>query len=85
MSAIVAFVLNDVRHDSRVLREAATLSAAGHPVTIVGRTVDPYAAFAERTVTAAGGPLIRVPVAGGPLRWALLARRPWRLPAALAV
>jgi glycosyltransferase involved in cell wall biosynthesis len=84
VSAIVAFVLNDVRHDSRVLREAATLTAAGHPVTIVGRTVDPQAAAPERTTTAAGGPLIRVPVAGGWLRWALLARHPSRLPGALA-
>ncbi|MCI0581387.1 MAG: glycosyltransferase [Chloroflexi bacterium] len=83
MSAIVAFVLNDVRHDSRVLREAATLSGAGHPVTIVGRTVDPYARSPERTATAAGGSLVRVPVARGWLRWLLLARRPARLPAAL--
>jgi glycosyltransferase involved in cell wall biosynthesis len=31
------FVLNDVTHDSRVLREAASLGAAGHRVTVVGR------------------------------------------------
>ena len=30
------YVMNDVRHDSRVLREAATLAAAGHRVSIVG-------------------------------------------------
>ncbi len=78
MTEIVAFVLNDTRHDSRVLREAMTLAAAGHPVTIVGRTVDPYASVPERTTTPAGGPLIRVPVASGPLRWGLLARRPGR-------
>ena len=83
MTAIVAFVLNDIRHDSRVLREAATLTAAGHSVTIVGRTIDPYAARPERTTSAAGGPLVRVPVAGGWLRWILLARRPSRLPVAL--
>ena len=84
MSEVVAFVLNDARHDSRVLREAATLAAAGHPVTIVARTIDPFAASEERTTTAAGGPLIRVPVARGWIRWALLAPRPGRLPAALA-
>ena len=84
MSSIVAFVLNDASHDSRVLREAATLTAAGHPVTIVARTVDPYAASPERTTTADGVPLVRVPVADGWLRWVLLARRPARLPAALA-
>lgn len=79
MSGIVAFVLNDARHDSRVLREAATLAAAGHDVTIVARTVDPYAAEPERTTTADGVPLVRVPVASGPLRWLHLARRPGRL------
>jgi glycosyltransferase involved in cell wall biosynthesis len=84
VSAVLAFVLADARHDSRVLREAATLTAAGHPVTIVGRTIDPYAASAERTVTADGVPLIRVPVASGWLRWAFLARRPARLPGAAA-
>ena len=83
VSGIVAFVLNDVVHDSRVLREAASLTAAGHPVTIVGRTADPYAAATDRT-TAAGGPLIRVPVARGWLRWLLVARRPGSLRAALA-
>ena len=30
------YVMNDVRHDSRVLREAATLAGAGHRVTIIG-------------------------------------------------
>lgn len=34
---IVMFVQNDVTRDSRVLREAATLAAAGHAVTVVGR------------------------------------------------
>ena len=76
MSGIVAFVLNDVEHDSRVLREAASLHAAGHEVVIVGRTRNAYAAVPERTTTSDGVPLIRVPVARGPLRWLLLARRP---------
>ena len=34
---VVMFVYNDVTRDSRVLREAATLVAAGHHVTIIGR------------------------------------------------
>ena len=34
---VVMFVHNDVSLDSRVLREAKSLSDAGHRVTIVGR------------------------------------------------
>ena len=82
MSGIVAFVLDDVVHDSRVLREAATLDAAGHRVTIIGRTTSAYASRPDRFLTVAGVPVIRVPVATGLLRWALLARRPRSLPAA---
>ena len=82
MSGIVAFVLNDVEHDSRVLREAGSLRAAGHEVVIVGRTADPYAGEPDRAVTADGVTLVRVPVARGPLRWLLLARRPRALLAA---
>ncbi|MES2210117.1 MAG: glycosyltransferase [Chloroflexota bacterium] len=78
MSGIVAFVLNDARFDSRVQREAATLAAAGHHVTLVGRTTDPYAAAPERDVLASGVAILRVPVASGGLRWLLLARRPAR-------
>ncbi|MCU0309252.1 MAG: glycosyltransferase [Chloroflexi bacterium] len=37
---IAMYVRNDVRHDARVLREATTLVAAGHSVTIVGRRAD---------------------------------------------
>ncbi len=82
MSGIVAFVLDDVVHDSRVLREAASLRAAGHRMAIIGRTTSPYAARADRLQTAAGVTVVRVPVATGLLRWALMARRPRSLPAA---
>lgn len=81
MSTIVAFVLNDARTDSRVLREAATFAAAGHDVTLVARTADPYAAGPERE-RRDGFTIVRVPVADGPLRWILLARRPRALVAA---
>ena len=36
MRRIVFFVANDLRRESRALREAASLAAAGHEVTIVG-------------------------------------------------
>ena len=75
MSRVVMFVLNDCRTDARVLREAATLAAAGHAVTIVARTTDPYAARGDEE-SRDGFRIVRVPVAAGILRWLLLGRRP---------
>jgi glycogen synthase len=77
------FVLNDCRTDARVLREAATLATAGHAVTIVARTVDPYAARAEREERG-GFAIVRAPVGSGLTRWLLLCRRPARLASELA-
>jgi glycosyltransferase involved in cell wall biosynthesis len=37
MSRVVMFVYNDVSRDSRVLKEAASLAAAGHDVRVIGR------------------------------------------------
>ena len=76
MATVAMFVLNDARTDARVLREAATLTAAGHQVTIMARTTQPYAAAGEREVRPDGVTIRRLPVAGGWLRWLLLARRP---------
>lgn len=71
MARIVMFVLNDVRRDARVLREAGSLAAAGHAVTVIGRPADPAATVAERDVRD-GFDIQRIPVPG---RWrrALLA------------
>ncbi|HWP63982.1 MAG TPA: glycosyltransferase [Candidatus Binatia bacterium] len=71
------YVRNDVRRDSRVLREARTLAAAGHHVTIIGTTgpddVDGDAEVRD------GVTLRRVrPPAGRPL-WTVWFGRPWRL------
>ena len=82
-AVVVAFVLGDAAHDSRVLRSAGTLAAAGHDVTLVARTTDPYAAEAS-TDRGDGFAIVRVPVARGPLRWILLGRRPRSLLPALA-
>lgn len=68
---IVMFVYGDVTHDSRVLREAAALGAAGHVVTVMARPADPAAIVGDREMRA-GFALVRVPVPG---RW----RRPWRI------
>ena len=83
MARVVMFVLNDCRTDARVLREAGTLGAAGHEVTILARTTDPYAAESE-TERREGFRIIRVPVAEGPLRLLLLGRTPRRLAVTLA-
>jgi glycosyltransferase involved in cell wall biosynthesis len=71
---VVAYVINDVTRDSRVLREAASLAAAGHDVTIMGaRTRDEPPEREERD----GFTIIRVPV---PRSHGLrqLIRAPWR-------
>ena len=71
------FVYNDCRTDARVLREAASLVAAGHQVTIMARPTDPVAADGDREERD-GFEIIRVPV---PHRWRLYwtwLRHPWR-------
>jgi glycosyltransferase involved in cell wall biosynthesis len=75
---VAMFVYADVTHDARVLREAGSLAAAGHEVTVVAR---------PRADGTGGGPerrdgftIVRVPIPDG---W----RLPWRilgLPARLA-
>lgn len=71
---VVSWVINDVTHDSRVLREAASLAAAGHDVTIMGaRTRDELPVREERD----GFTIIRVPVPRSPT-WRQLIRGPWR-------
>jgi glycosyltransferase involved in cell wall biosynthesis len=68
---IVMFVYGDVSHDSRVLREAGTLAAAGHAVTVIARPVEIGATVGDREQRD-GFEILRVPVPGG---W----RRPWRV------
>jgi glycosyltransferase involved in cell wall biosynthesis len=78
MTRIVMFVFNDVRTDSRVLREAESLAAAGHEVTVVGRPNDAAILGAERE-SRDGFEIVRIPV---PARWRVLwtlLRYPWRL------
>jgi glycosyltransferase involved in cell wall biosynthesis len=71
------FVYNDVIRDSRVLREAAALVAAGHRVTIVGRPRDPEDTEI-RTEQRDGFEIMRVPVPRGWHVWRRRFRRPWR-------
>lgn len=73
---VVMFVLNDCRTDARVLREAGSLSTAGHAVTIIARPTDPNDQRVERE-RRDGFEIVRVPI---PAFWRRLARlvlNPW--------
>ena len=70
MGRVVMFVLNDVRWDVRVQREATTLAEAGYEVTIIGRPTDPLATVLERERWN-GVEIVRVPVPGRFRRWML--------------
>lgn len=75
---VVMFVYNDVSRDSRVLREAASLAAAGHDVTVIGR---PGSAD-ERQVTRRqrdGFEIVLVPMPHAWRRWWYRFRKPWHL------
>ena len=48
MSRVVMFVYNDVTRDSRVLKEAGSLAAAGHEVRVVGRWSGPGSGVPRR-------------------------------------
>ena len=72
---VAMYVFNDVRTDARVLREAATLAAAGHRVTIVARHDDPATPFREQR---SGFEIVRIAVPLWPHgAWTFL-RYPWR-------
>lgn len=75
---VVMFVYNDVSRDSRVLREAASLTAAGHAVTVIGR---PRSAD-ERQITRQGRDgfeIVLVPMPHEWRRWWYRARKPWHM------
>ncbi len=66
---IVMFVHNDMTMDVRVQREATSLAAAGHQVTVMARPRDVRSQIGE-TDTHGAYAIVRVPMPGG---W----RRPW--------
>ncbi len=81
---VVAWVLNDVTRDSRVLREAATLAAAGHDMTVMGVTRGPDEPAGNREERD-GFAIIRVPIPGGSAWWMTFVRMPWQSVAAAAM
>jgi glycosyltransferase involved in cell wall biosynthesis len=75
---VVMFVYNDVSRDSRVLREAASLAAAGHQVTVIGR---PKSAD-ERAISRQhrdGFEIVLVPIPHEWRRWWYRFRKPWHM------
>ena len=75
---VVMFVFNDCRHDARVLREAQSLSEAGHAVTIMARPTDPTSAVGD-TETVGDVRIVRVAM---PQTWRFFwtwFRYPWRM------
>jgi len=72
---VAMYVFNDVRTDARVLREAATLAAAGHEVTIVARHDDPATPARERQ---SGFDIVRIAVPLWPHAAWTFVRYPWR-------
>lgn len=70
------YVRNDVRHDSRVLREAASLAAASHHVTIIGTAGTDESNSREEH---GGVTIIRVAVPQQTTWWVTYIRAPWRL------
>ena len=75
---VVMFVMNDLSHDARVIREARSLAAAGHGVTVVTTTSGPGQAGGTREARD-GFEVIHVAV---PRRWPLWytwLKHPWRL------
>lgn len=78
MARVVMFVYNDVRNDARVLREAATLAAAGHRVTVIGRPADIRATTGDREERE-GFDIVRVPLPSSWRVWWTWIRWPWRM------
>lgn len=76
---VVMYVLNDVTRDSRVLREAGTLAAAGHEVTIMATPLAPDVAAAGEPEPPPGVTIQRVAIPTGTPWWVTAVRAPWRL------
>jgi glycosyltransferase involved in cell wall biosynthesis len=74
------YVLNDVTRDSRVLREAGSLAAAGHEVTIMATPLAADVAAAGELAGPPGVRIRRVAIPTGSPWWVTAVRAPWRLP-----
>ncbi len=71
------YVVNDVTRDSRVLREAGSLAAAGHEVTVIGSLRTPDEPDGSREMHD-GFTIVRVGIPRGQPWWTGFVRAPWR-------
>ncbi|MCI0581392.1 MAG: glycosyltransferase [Chloroflexi bacterium] len=80
---VVMYVLNDVTRDSRVLREAGTLAAAGHEITIMATPLAGELAAdgapASEPAPPPGVAIRRIAIPKGSAWWVAAVRAPWRL------
>ena len=74
---VAMYVLNDVTRDSRVLREARSLAAAGHEVTVIGSLRTPDEPEGSREA-GPGFTIVRLAIPQGQPWWIGYARAPWR-------
>jgi glycosyltransferase involved in cell wall biosynthesis len=72
------FVFNDCRTDARVLREARSLTEAGHEVRVMARPSDPQATVGDSEVVD-GFTIERIPIPDAWRVWYVWVRYPWRL------
>ena len=75
---VVLYVMNSLQHDSRVIREARSLAAAGHEVTVMTTTSDPSQRTGLRE-TRDGFTQVRVAVPRHWPLWYTVLAHPWRL------
>ena len=75
---VVLYVMNGLAHDSRVIREARSLAAAGHRVTVMTTTTDPAQRTGQREVHD-GFEQIRIVVPRHWPLWYTVLAHPWRL------
>lgn len=72
------YVQNDATHDSRVLREAATVAGAGHTVTVMATTRSPNEPDGSREERD-GFAIVRVAIPAADRRATEAFRAPWRV------
>ncbi|HET9614925.1 MAG TPA: hypothetical protein VFP22_08945, partial [Candidatus Limnocylindrales bacterium] len=75
---VVMYVMNDLGHDARVQREARSLMAAGHAVTVMATTTGPDQPTGTRR-TENGIDVIHVAVPRRYPWWFVWLKHPWRI------
>jgi glycosyltransferase involved in cell wall biosynthesis len=75
---VVIYVMNDLSHDARVIREARSLAAAGHEVTVIATTSGPDQSSGSRE-SRGDFAVIHVAVPRRYPLWFVWLKHPWRV------